>query len=411
MNIVENTKEGIRSIKANKLRTILTAVIISIGIMALVGILTAIDGIQNAINSSFSSLGANTYDIEDKRRRGGGSGEKSQKIYPRITYREHFQFKKKYVGPGTVSIYTVITNRAEIKRGSKVTNPNQIVRGGDENYLKVDGYDIEEGRQFSVQESTNGSYVVLLGNEVVKVLFDNEYPIGKKITLMGYKFSVIGTIREQGGASGNTNIDRTVIIPMQTARIIAPERNFGYETAVAVDDPTQMDNAMEIGRGLMRSIRRDRLGEEDSFDLKASKSLAERMSKITGYLRTGGFVIGFITLLGASIGLMNIMLISVTERTREIGIRKALGATPRKIRQQFLIEAIVICQIGGIGGIVFGILIGNLTSSLIFKSDFVIPWLWIFVAVLIGVVVGIISGFIPAHKAARLDPVESLRFE
>lgn len=412
MNIKENIKEGIKSIKANKLRTFLTAAIISIGITSLVGILTAIDGIQSSINSSFSSLGANTFDIEDKRRSRGSSDGKKEKTYPKVTYHELLMFKEKYEGPGVVSIYTVITGQAEVKYGSKVTNPNQIVRGGDENYLTVDGYDVDQGRPFSANESLNGSYVALVGSDVIDELFDeNESPVGKKISLMGSKFRIVGTIAEQGGASGTTNIDRTIIIPMQTARIIAPERNFGYEIAVSVTDPTQMDNAMGIARGLMRAIRQDRPGEEDSFELSASKSLAERMGEITGYLRAGGFTIGFVTLIGASIGLMNIMLVSVTERTREIGVRKALGATPLKIRQQFLIEAIVICQMGGIGGIVLGMTIGNLTSSLIFNSGFVVPWLWMFVAVIIGIVVGLISGYIPAYKASRLDPIDSLRFE
>jgi len=411
MNLKENIKEGIKSIKANKLRTILTALLISIGITSLVGILTAVDGIQNSIDKSFSSLGANTFDIEDRRRSRGSSDGKKEKSYPKVTYNQLLQFKEKYEGPGTVSIYTVITGQAEVKYGTKVTNPNQIVRGGDENYLVVDGYDIDEGRPFSANESVNGNYVALVGNDVADELFENETPIGKKIGLLGSKFRIVGTIAEQGGASGNSNIDRTIIIPMQTARIIAPERNFGYEIAVAVPDASQMENAMAIARGLMRAIRQDRPGEEDSFELSASKSLAERIGEITGNLQVGGFVIGFLTLLGASIGLMNIMLVSVTERTREIGVRKALGATPLKIRQQFLIEAIVICQMGGIGGIVLGILIGNLTSTLLFNSDFIVPWLWMFIGVLIGVGVGLISGYIPARKASRLDPIESLRFE
>ena len=412
MNIRENIKEGIKSIKANKLRTFLTSAIISIGITSLVGILTAIDGIQSSISSSYSSLGGNTFDIEDKRRSRGSSEGKKEKNYPKVTYHELLAFKEKYEGPGVVSIYTVITNQAEVKYGSKVTNPNQIIRGGDENYLIVDSYDVDQGRPFSANESLNGSYVALVGNDVIDKLFDdNANPVGKKISLMGSRFRIAGTIAEQGGASGVSNIDRTIIIPMQTARIIAPERNFGYEIAVSVPDPMQIDNAMGIARGLMRAIRQDRPGSEDSFELSANKSLAERMGEITGYLRAGGFAIAFVTLVGASIGLMNIMLVSVTERTQEIGVRKALGATPLTIRQQFLIEAIVICQMGGIGGIILGTIIGNLTSSLIFNSGFIVPWLWMFVAILIGTGVGLVSGYIPAYKASRLDPIDSLRFE
>ncbi|WP_424964255.1 ABC transporter permease [Ekhidna sp.] len=412
MNIRENIKEGIKSIKANKLRTFLTAALISIGITSLVGILTAIDGIQNSIDKSFSSLGANTFDIEDRRRGRGSSDGKKEKSYPKVTYDQLLTFKEKYEGPGVASIYTVITGQAEVKYGSKVTNPNQIVRGGDENYLTVDGYDVAKGRPFSANESLNGSYVALVGSDVIDELFDdNTSPIGKKISLLGSKFRIVGTIAEQGGASGTSNIDRTIIIPMQTARIIAPERNFGYEIAVSVPDPLEMENAMEIARGLMRRIRKDRPGQEDSFELSASKSLAQRIGSITGDLRVGGFVVGFLTLLGASIGLMNIMMVSVTERTREIGVRKALGATPLKIRQQFLIEAIVITQMGGIGGILLGMGIGNLTSTVLFNSDFIVPWLWMFVSVLIGIAVGLISGYIPAHKASKLDPIDSLRFE
>jgi putative ABC transport system permease protein len=411
MNIKENIKEGIKSIKANKLRTFLTAALISIGITSLVGILTAIDGIQNSIDKSFSSLGANTFDIEDRRTGRGSSGGKKEKSYPKVTYDQLLTFKEKYEGPGVASIYTVITGQAEVKYGSKVTNPNQVVRGGDENYLTVDGYDIEKGRPFSANESLNGSYVALVGSDVIDELFGDSSPIGKKISLLGSKFRIVGTIAEQGGASGTSNIDRTIIIPMQTARIVAPERNFGYEIAVSVPDPTQMENAMAIARGLMRRIRKDRPGQEDSFELSASKSLAQRIGSITGNLRIGGFVVGFLTLLGASIGLMNIMMVSVTERTREIGVRKALGATPLKIRQQFLIEAIVITQMGGIGGIILGMGIGNLTSTVLFNSDFIVPWLWMFVAVMIGIVVGLISGYIPAHKASKLDPIDSLRFE
>jgi putative ABC transport system permease protein len=412
MNLKENVREGIKSIKANKLRTILTAAIISIGITSLVGILTAIDGIQNSIDSSFSSLGANTFDIESKRSNRGSEDGRKAKNYPPIKYDEFRQFKDEYEGPGVVSINTVVSWNTEAKYRSNVTNPNMMVRGGDENFLVVDGYDIGQGRSFSRAEIDNGAYVCVIGDQVVDALFeDNESPIGKKISVLGAKFKVIGTLEEQGGVSGNSGVDRRIVVPLKTARIIGAERSFGYEATVALADTRMIEEATGEATGLMRSIRRDPLGEEDSFEINVNKSLAERIGEITGYLRMGGFTIGFVTLLGASIGLMNIMLVSVTERTREIGVRKALGATPAKIRQQFLVEAIVICQMGGIGGIFFGILIGNLTSTLVFDAGFVVPWLWMIVGVGIGIFVGIVSGYIPAHKASLLDPIESLRFE
>ncbi|MEQ8582942.1 MAG: ABC transporter permease [Marinoscillum sp.] len=411
MDLRENIKEGIKSVRANKLRTFLTAAIIAIGITSLVGILTAIEGIQSSINDSFSNLGANTFDMESVRQNRGSREGKEAKVFPPLTYEDLMRFKEKYTA-GVVSVNAYVSFAAEIKRGSKKTNPNSRVQGGDDNYLLVDGYDIKEGRGFSQIEVQNGAMVVIIGSEIKDALFEKEEdPINKEIKFMGSNFKVVGLLGAQGGTGGNGSVDRMCLVPTLTARRLAAGRQLDYEATVAVHDPTQMDAATGLATGLMRAIRRDPVKQENSFQVTVNQSLAERLGEITGYLKIGGFTIGFITLLGASIGLMNIMLVSVTERTREIGVRKALGATPLKIRQQFLIEAIVICQMGGVGGIVLGIVIGNLTSSLISSGGFVIPWLWILVGVIIGMTVGLISGYLPAYKASKLDPIESLRFE
>lgn len=411
MNIRENIKEGINSIKANKLRTFLTAAIIAIGITSLVGILTAIEGIQSSINDSFANLGANTFDVTSMRSNRGNRDGKDAKSFPPITYDDLVRFKEKFDG-GTVSINAWVTGIAEAKRGSKKTNPNTRVQGGDYDYLLVDGYDVIEGRSFSRSEVENGAMVVIIGREIKDALFEKgEDPINKDIKFMGSKFMVVGVLEPQGGASGNGSVDRMCLVPMVTGRKLAAGRQLDYQATVAVNDPNNMDAAVGTATGLMRAIRRDPVKQENSFEVRVNQSLAERLGEITGYLRIGGFTIGFITLLGASIGLMNIMLVSVTERTREIGVRKALGATPMKIRQQFLIEAIVITQMGGFGGIILGIGIGNLTSIAISDGGFIVPWVWILFGVSVGMAVGLISGYLPAYKASKLDPIDSLRFE
>ncbi|NJO03521.1 MAG: FtsX-like permease family protein, partial [Bacteroidia bacterium] len=226
----------------------------------------------------------------------------------------------------------------------------------------------------------------------------------------GNKYKVVGILEAQGSSQTGAG-DRAVFIPLENARILLANQDPNFELKVSVSNALDIDLAMGEATGLMRRIRQDPLNRPNSFEISRSQTLADRLANITGYLTVGGAVVGFITLLGASIGLMNIMLVSVTERTREIGIRKALGATPQRIRQQFLIEAIVICQIGGVGGIFLGILLGNAVAIFFNVEGFFVPWLWIIIALLVCLVVGVTSGFYPAYKASRLDPIESLRFE
>lgn len=410
-NLRENISEGLRSIKANLLRSILTALIVAIGITSLVGILTAIDGIQASINESFSTLGVNSFEIRSKSQSRGRRGGISDKTYPNINFKEARKFKELYNFPSKISISTYVTGIAEIKRLSKKTNPNVRVIGANENFMIIEGLDIKSGRNFSNIEIQYGSNVAIIGPDVVDVLFeDDEDPLNVLLSVLGTKFKIIGVLEEQGSLGGGGGSDRSVFIPIQTATNIGGGRALRFSIDVDITNPMDMEYAMGEATGLMRSIRRDGLGRESSFEIKKNQSLAERMEEITGYLRVGGFGIGFITLLGASIGLMNIMMVSVTERTKEIGIRKALGATPLKIRQQFLIEAIVVCQMGGILGIFLGIAIGNLVSSFI-SGSFIIPWFWMLMAFAIGMVVGLASGYYPAYKASKMDPIESLRFE
>ena len=410
MNIWENILVSLNSIGSNLLRTILTAMIIAIGIASLVGILTAIDGMQKSINENMANLGANTFNIEAR----GAGGQWSQrgvqdKVYPPIDYQQSKKFKEMYTA-SIVSVSTNVSGSAEVKVGSKKTNPNVSVIGGDGEFLVLEGYDLNEGRNFSDIEVNNGANVAIIGSDIVNTLFGNETPVDKDISLFGGKYRVIGVIAEQGQMSGGS-VDRSVLIPLENSRRMAPSSGMRFSIKVSVPNPVNMEFAMGEATGLMRSVRQDRIGEDSSFEVKRNETLAESMAEITGYLRMGGGVIGFITLLGASIGLMNIMMVSVTERTREIGVRKALGATPLRIRQQFLIEAIIICLIGGVAGIFLGIIIGNLVANLISEGGLIIPWFWMLVGVIVCIGVGLASGYFPAYKASRLDPIESLRFE
>lgn len=411
MNLKENIREGLKSIKSNVLRTFLTGLIVAIGIASLVGMLTAVDGIRSEIDASLSNLGANSFDINSKRSNRRNRGGVKGKTYEPVRYKEAIRFKDLYDYPSTTTVYTRVSGSAEIKYDDKKTNPNVSITGGDENYFSIKGINIAQGRNFSSLETQYGNYVCILGTEVVKTLFgENANPINKKVKFYGNNYRVIGVTEEKGGFGGETEEDRNIIIPLINAKRLDRRGFMRYYVTTMIANPEEIDYAMGEANGLMRKIRNDKIGQEDSFEIERSDSVTEALDDITNGMRLGGFAIGSVTLLGAAIGLMNIMMVSVTERTREIGIRKALGATPQRIRQQFLIEAIVICQMGGVAGAVLGIGIGNMLAQVL-GGAFVIPWVWIIAGLIICLVVGLVSGYIPANNASKMDPIESLRFE
>lgn len=414
MNLIENIREALNSVKVHLLRTVLTGAIIAIGISSLVGMLTAIDGIKAQIAESFAGLGANSFDIRNRGFNGGRVVQegKKEKTYPNITFREAWKFKEEYASIGISTVFTSVTGSAEVKRGSKKTNPNTRIRGADENYLSIKAVKLAKGRNFSNMEIRYGTAVAIIGKEIEETLFTSaEDPINQKISFLGKPYTIVGVLDKQGGVGQDQGADRQILIPIENAARLDLSGNFFYRITGVASDPGKIDYEMGQAVGIMRKIRQDRVAQEDSFELTKSESVAESLEEVAGYLRIGGFGIGFITLLGASIGLMNIMLVSVTERTREIGIRKALGATPLRIRQQFLIEAIVICILGGIFGMLLGLGIGNIIANFIGPGGFLIPWVWMFISFLICIIVGLIAGYIPAFKASKLDPIESLRYE
>ncbi|MEM8585394.1 MAG: ABC transporter permease [Bacteroidota bacterium] len=413
MNLRENIRVALSSLRANWLRAVLTIVIIAFGIMALVGILTGIDTAIYSLSDNLNGLGANTFSIEQTNMgvRGSRGGRQRRNWSDPFSYKQAMSFKERYDYPADVSVSLWCTGNGTAKYADRETNPNTIFVGMTREYLTAKGYELEVGRNFNQLEVNDGASVAIIGTELVNVLFGGnaEFALDKVINIGLGRVRIIGVTATRGSAM-NDNQDNRVLIPLQLAKRFYGGENRNYSILIAVEDATRIDAAMAEATVLMRSVRRLGAGDENDFELEKSDSLIGIIKDNTATLRLGALVIALMTLLGAAIGLMNIMLVSVTERTREIGVRKALGATRKNVLQQFLIEAVVICQIGGLLGIVLGVLAGNVVTWLI-GGSFLFPWAWISLALVVCTAVGLLSGLYPAMRAAQLDPIESLRYE
>jgi len=409
--VTENIRISLNSIRSHLLRTILTVLIIAFGIMALVGILTATESIKYYLTKNFTSMGANTFTIRNRTMNVHMGGERSRETwFEPITFAQAQLFKERFTFPAYTSVFTGATGSGTVKYGSNKTNPNTRVNGVDEEYLLTSGDEIASGRNFTHNEVFYGSMVAVVGPAIIKDIFKNhEDPIDKIISIGPGKYKIIGVLKEKGSSMGFSG-DRSVMLPLNNVRVHFPRPNMSFTINVLVKNQTQMEMGIGEATSVLRNIRKVPVGLDNTFEISKSDDIAKMLIENIKYVTISATIIGLITLVGAAIGLMNIMLVSVTERTREIGIRKAIGATRMMVRNQFLVEAIVIGQLGGILGIVLGILVGNIIS-LVIGSTFIIPWMWIILGVIICFVVALISGIIPAQKAANLDPIESLRYE
>jgi putative ABC transport system permease protein len=417
-----------KTIKTNKLRTGLTVTIIALGICALIWFLTAIAAASTSLTASFSTMGANAFSIRFKERTiriGGGGGnrgdtkktsksslkQKNSNAGKIITYEEAKEFKERYPFPAKVSLAIGGIGNVVVNTQSKKTNPEVRVLGGDENYMELNGYKIAYGRNIQPTETESGRSVCMLGNGVAQKLFPENISkaIDKIVKIDQIPYRVIAVLEDKG-SSAFFNTSKVVFTSYNNIRRLYPTANASFTIGIMVNDLKLMDAAIGEAKGAFRPIRKLDIKEDDNFYIDKSDSIAEALLTNLSFLEKGTIGIALITLIASAIGLMNTMLVSVNERTKEIGLIKALGGTKLDIRRQFLWESVLISLIGAIVGIIVGVLLGNLIAFFL-KSGLVLLWGWIICGIVVCSAVGLAAGLYPAYKASKLDPIEALRYE
>jgi len=426
MKLKDSLSLAFRTVRSNKLRTGITVAIIAFGIMALIGIITAIASMNQSLSENFATMGANSFSIQYRDfslRMGGGGGSRVKKTDSRtlkqkksnekkiITYQQAKLFKERYTFPARVSISLPGPNSIIVQANDVKTNPNISMTGGDENYLIQNGYTLGGGRNFNKLDVESGRSICILGNSVAKKLYgDNTLKaLDQTIKSDGVNYRVIGVLKDKG-SSAFFNADNIVLTTYNNIRRLFPTDGTSYNIGIMVNDLKQMDAAIAEAKGVFRPIRGLAIDEANNFYIDKSDSIAEVFKTALGSIGLAAAFIGGITLLGAAIGLMNIMLVAVSERTREIGLIKALGGKSKSIRSQFLFESIFISLIGAVLGIILGVIVGNVVG-LFLNTGFVVPWVWMFIGIIVCTAVGLFAGLYPAFKASRLDPIVALRYE
>lgn len=414
-----------RTVRSNKLRTGITVAIIAFGIMALIGIITAIEAMNQSLRESFTSMGANAFSIryKDSRVRMGGGNrqaftktkrgkrEKKSNLDKPIRKEEAEFFKKNFNYPGAqVSIYRRGPGAQEVHYGDKKTNPQITLWGGDENYLSVNGYSVQLGRNLNSLDIESGRSVCLLGSNVATKLFGDkpEKCIDKVIRVGSLPYRVIGLLKSKGSSAMMRQDDMILTSYTNVRRF--ENANPSYLVGVMVSNVKELDVASDEATSVFRAVRKLEPVEEVNFVIERSDKFAEMFIGFLSSITGSAGAIGLITLIGAAIGLMNIMLVAVNERTKEVGLIKAIGGKSKNVRQQFLFESMIISLLGALFGILLGVLVGNL-FSIVLKTGFVVPWMWVLIGIVICSVVGLAAGIYPAMKAARLNPIVALRYE
>ncbi len=407
MDIPETLLVAVQSFSSNKLRTILTIIGIVIGIFSIIVTMTIITMLQKTIDTGFSFLNKDSFeimkypalmrgDMDQFRNRKDITLEDFNKLESLLT-------QAKYIGAAQSRGGIVVKYR------NRETNPNIAIAGISEGFLNTSSITIDRGREIRTNDIQYSANICLLGPDLVDKLFFAIDPVGQYITVNGRPLLVVGVLNKRPAIFGQT-LDNYLITPITTYQSMFGGKRTNVSITVMSNNDDDYYSTIDAAIGYMRNIRNNLPGKENDFEILTNESLMTQIGDMTANFKLGALVVALIALLAAGVGIMNIMLVSVTERTREIGIRKAVGAKRRDVLFQFLIEAVTLCLIGGLFGILLGVGVGNYVGSFLNASS-VIPYDWVAIGFGICVFVGVVFGTYPAYKAANLDPIEALRYE